>query len=103
MVAAWPALSFSLASFMLERWLRGQRQPAPAGTSQDRQCPHTAASSASEAVVQAFLHGRDCLGDQPSQRQLSAAFGVPRTRVAELVGNMNGHHPPETGGNETTA
>ena len=29
MVAAWPAIAFSLASFMLERWLHGQQRSQP--------------------------------------------------------------------------
>jgi Protein of unknown function (DUF2637) len=58
---------------------------APAG-----QCSHGVAATAQEAVVAAFLHGRDCLGLQPSQRQLSAQFGVSRAKVAELVASLNG-------------
>jgi hypothetical protein len=92
MVAAWLAIAFSLASFMLERWLHGQQRPAAANGSQ---CPHTPASSADEAVIRAFLHGRDCAGQPPSQRQLSAAFGVSRAKVAALVGSLNGQQPPE--------
>jgi hypothetical protein len=94
MVAAWPAIAFSLASFMLERWLHGQQRPAAASGSQ---CPHTPASSADEAVIRAFLHGRDCTGQPPSQRQLSAAFGVSRAKVAALVGSLNGQHPQDPG------
>jgi Protein of unknown function (DUF2637) len=29
-VAGWPAIAFAPATFMLERWLRGQHQPVPA-------------------------------------------------------------------------
>lgn len=53
------------------------------------------ATSAAEAVVLAYLHGRDCLGETPSQRNLAARFDVHRTKVAELVGNLNGHPPEE--------
>jgi hypothetical protein len=91
-VAVWPAIAFSLASFMLERWLHGQARPAAASGGH---CPHTPASSADEAVVQAFLHGRDCDGKAPSQRQLAAAFSVSRAKVAELVGSVNGQHSPD--------
>ena len=84
-VNGWPALAFCLASFMLERWLRGQGQPAPAGVGQ---CAHRVARTAEEAVVQSYLHIRDCLGEQPSQRQLSAGFGISRPKVAELVGAL---------------
>lgn len=66
------------------------------------QCPHGVAQGAEEAVTTAFLHGRDCIRDVPSQRQLAAAFGVSRPRVAELVGSLNGSGPRNEGepGNE---
>ncbi len=51
------------------------------------------ATTAEEAVVTAYLHGRDCLGEAPSQRHLSASFGVHRTKVAELVAPHNGRVP----------
>jgi hypothetical protein len=44
-------------------------------------------------VVRAYLHGRDCLGEQPSQRHLAATFGLSRPKVAELVAPHNGHMP----------
>jgi predicted XRE-type DNA-binding protein len=47
------------------------------------------------AAVQAFLHARDCLGEPLSQRQLSAAFGLSRPKVAELVGPLNGTAPTD--------
>jgi hypothetical protein len=49
------------------------------------QCPHEVATNIEEAVRLAFLHGRDCLDEAPSQRHLATAFGVNRLRVAELV------------------
>jgi hypothetical protein len=57
------------------------------------QCPHQVAMSAEEAIVTAYLHARDCLGEPMSQRQLSATFGVPRPKVATLVGTLNGTRP----------
>lgn len=39
-----------------------------------------------------YLHGRDCEGDAPSQRQLAAQFGVSRAKVANLVSSFNGTH-----------
>ena len=41
----------------------------------------------------AYLHARDCLGEPVSQRQLSATFGVPRPKVATLLGTLNGTRP----------
>jgi hypothetical protein len=49
--------------------------------------------SAEDAVVTAYLHARDCLGEPVSQRQLSATFGVPRPKVATLVATLNGTRP----------
>jgi len=109
-VSTWPAVAFTVATFMLERWLKSQAgrggqggQDDGDGTTGNRdflsppgQCLHGPAGSAAEAVVLAFLHGRDCLGEAPSQRKLSARFDVHRTKVAELVGNLNGH-APDTG------
>jgi hypothetical protein len=93
-VAAWPALAFSLASFTLERWLKSRAKPAPAA---DSPCGHIVAETLEETVVRAYLHGRDCLGQPPSQRHLAATFNVSRPKVAELVGSLNGQHPPGTG------
>jgi hypothetical protein len=109
-VAAWPAIAFSVASFVLERWLKthvdrggpgGQSAAAahadwntahtdflsPAAT-----CGHILAGPADEVVVNAYLHGRDCLGKPPSQRSLAATYGLHRTKVAALVGPLNGRH-----------
>jgi biotin operon repressor len=38
--------------------------------------------TADDAVVSAYLHGRDCDGEASSQRQLAAQLGVSRARVA---------------------
>lgn len=89
-VAAWPAAAFSLASFTLERWLKARAKPA---ITSDGPCGHGPAATLDEAVMRAYLHGRDCLGEAPSQRRLSAVFNVSRPKVAELVGSLNGQHP----------
>lgn len=87
------ALVLSLETLMgLVRRARGGQPEPPSG-----HCPHRVAGSAEEAVVTSFLHGRDCLEEQPSQRHLSATFGLSRAKVAELVGPLNGHHPPDPG------
>lgn len=99
LVAALPpvALVLSLETLMaLVRRARGGQPEA-----RDGQCPHAVALSADDAVVAAYLHGRDCLEDTPSQRHLSAAFGLPRPKVAALVGPLNGHRQP--GGTEDAA
>jgi hypothetical protein len=120
-VAAWPAVAFSVASFVLERWLKRQvgqggqggsgvahfavpyelpeaGMGQPNGTAAPpspvpSQCGHTVAGTPEENVVNAYLHERDCLGGKPSQRQLAATYGVSRPKVAQLVGPHNGQHP----------
>jgi predicted XRE-type DNA-binding protein len=53
------------------------------------------AATAEEAVVQAFLHARDCTEESLSQRHLATAFGLSRPKVADLVSpllaEVNGH------------
>jgi hypothetical protein len=113
LAAAWagvPSAAFFLATFLLERWLKAQAgqggNAGQGGSDEDRriiaeleaalaasQCPHRVAPSVEDAVVNAFLHQRDCVGEKPSQRHLSIAFGLSRPKVAELVGSLslNGH------------
>ena len=66
----------------------GQAEPWP------DQCRHQVAMTADDAVVNAYLHSRDCDGEAPSQRQLAAQFGVSRSRVAALVSPLNGISDP---------
>ena len=104
LVSAWPAVSFVGSVELLMGLVRRARRipvaaagDAPGGVPAGR-CPHQVAGSADEAVVQAFLHGRDCLDRPPSQRHLASQFGVPRTKVAALVSSLNGQHPQDAGG-----
>lgn len=106
-----PAAFFALACFIFERWLSsqvgrgggrgGNRSESGPGSGLDAetsgQCPHGVAGTVSEAVVNAFLHGRDCLAEAPSQRQLAASFGQSRDKVAALVGSLNGSGPSNEG------
>ncbi|HEX3963823.1 MAG TPA: hypothetical protein VHZ03_45475 [Trebonia sp.] len=116
-VATWPAVAFSVVSFVLERWLksllgRGGRgghadpleellltEDEPEVPAIDLPCPHGVALTVEDAIVSAYLHGRDCLHEPPSQRALAASFGVHRDKVARLVnplaGSLNGQQPPE--------
>lgn len=89
------ALVLSLETLM---WLiKSTSPPSPlAGLGDGEQCPHGVALTADEAIVNAWLHTRDCLGEQPVQRRFATAFDVPRTKVAALVGSLNGTHPQET-------
>ena len=115
LAAAWagvPAGSFAVATFLLERWLKSQvGQGGTGGTDGPQnsaelprvsasagQCPHGVARTPEEAVTLTFLHGRDCLGETPSQRHLSATWSISRPRIAELVGSLNGSGPAEMNG-----
>ena len=60
-------------------------------------CGHEGGRTREEVVVNAYLHGRDCLGEPPSQRHLSATYGLHRTKVAALVGHLNGRHLQDPG------
>ena len=98
------AQSFAVATFLFERWINAQfgrggrdgqadeSSSDPASGEHDADtCPHKAPQTVEEAVIFAFLHARECAGRPLSQRELSAAFGVTRHRVAELVAP---HLPP---------
>lgn len=87
-VAAWPAAAFALATFTLERWLKSRFKPAEAS---EARCGHEVATTLDEAVIRAYLHTRDCLGQMPSQRKLAEVFDISRPKVAALVGSLNGH------------
>lgn len=102
LAAGWytvPAQAFAVASFLFERWLKAQVGRGGQGGQPDvradddgddeepsNPCTHHVGGTAEEALVQAHLHARDCLGSPLSQRTLSTSFGVSRPRVAELVG-----------------
>lgn len=90
------ALVLSLETLM---WLiKSTSPPDPlAGPGDSETCPHGVALTVDEAIVNAWLHTRDCLDRRPVQRQLAASFDVPRTKVAALVGSLNGQHPPDPG------
>lgn len=92
------AQAFAVSSFLFERWVKAQAArvagvAAPNARANDSEgvlpepdpCPHQLPSSADEAVITTFLHSRDCTGEPLSARQLSAAFGLNRLKVAELV------------------
>ena len=95
LVAALPPVAFVLSLETLMGIVRLARAGDGAShlTATDGQCPHQVAMSAEDAIVTAYLHARDCLGEPVSQRQLSATFGVPRPKVATLVGTLNGTRP----------
>lgn len=104
LAAGWAGMAsvgFFLATFTLERWLKAQASRGGSGgqpntwqaddefvSREPGTCSHHIASSVDDAVVQAFLHHRDCLDAPLSQRQLSATFDLPRTTIRKLVGSL---------------
>jgi hypothetical protein len=98
LVASLPPVAFVLSLETLMGIVRLARGGQP--EARDGQCPHGVPLTADEAVVTAYLHTRDCLGEAASQRHLSASFDRPRPKVAALVGPLNGHRQPGEGGDE---
>lgn len=90
-VSTWPAIAFTVASFVIERWLR--RRSAGAGAAQSGQ---GVPADSLDAAIQAMLATAQA-GNPLSGRQLEARFGLkrfPATKVRELVlASMNGHAP----------
>lgn len=113
LAAAWytvAAEGFAVASFLFERLLKSlvsRSQPGGSGGSSERggereaepervveyvtmevpvTCGHEFPANPDEALVFAFLHARDCTGEEISQRELARTFGRGRPKVAELVG-----------------
>ena len=90
--STWPAIAFSVATFMLERWLR----PRPADRSDAlwQQVPADSLDAAIHAMLATATAGNPLSG-----RQLEARFGLKRnaaTKVRELVlASQNGREPPE--------
>ena len=90
LVSAWPAVALIVCYELLMKIIRvGAERGTDPGrghdAASDDRCPHEVAGTAEDSVVTWYLHSRDCLGEELSQRRLAAAFGVDRKKVAELV------------------
>lgn len=107
------AQSFAVASFLLERLLKslvsqdgqtgqggraeqaGEPETAPEPVIEyvtvevpvevPVSCGHEFPADADQAVISAWLHSRECEGEELSQRQLADRFGRTRHQVAALV------------------
>ena len=92
-VSTWPAVGFTVASFVIERWLR-RRSGGPAAA----QSGHGVPADSLDAAIHAMLATAEA-GNPLSGRQLEARFGLKRNaaaRVRELVlASMNGHPSEE--------
>ena len=59
-------------------------------------CPHAVARTVDEAIVNAWNHQRECLGERVTQRPFCEAWNISRPKLAALVGASNGTNPHET-------
>ncbi len=93
-VSTWPAIAFSVACFMLERWLRSRRrrQPSDAVSSP----VPTDAENAALAALRATLEA----GNPWSQNQLQEQFRLTRGQAAKVrqmvLAGSNGHDTGST-------
>jgi Protein of unknown function (DUF2637) len=104
LVDGWPALAFTLALESLAGLVRRGRggasqAPAPAASTVEVVtvgCGHGVAETREERVVDAFLHQRDCLGAEPSYRDLGRAFGIHHDTAGQVVKSaLNGGAPAD--------
>jgi hypothetical protein len=90
-VSTWPAVAFTVATFVLERWLRSRRtQPAQAAQG----VPRDNLDAAIHAMVITELAGNGHSG-----RSLAKQFALPEklahTVRRQVLAGMNGHAPEE--------
>lgn len=104
LVNGWPALAFTLALESLAGLVRRGRgrvpeSPSPAVTTVTVGCGHGVAETPEERIVEAYVHLRDCLGANPSYRDLGRAFGVHHDTAGQLVkAALNGSAEPSPDG-----
>jgi hypothetical protein len=96
-VAAWPALAFTVASFMLERWLKSQVSvPVPGAVPA---VPEAVSASAPVPVPVSALNGHGheaerifadelAAGNVPGIRQIRAALHVGQPRAREIQAHL---------------
>jgi hypothetical protein len=99
LVSAMPAVALVLAYELLMILVRGGQPAKVRGHAADteRTCPHGVATTPDEAIVNLWLHSRDCEGTPLSRRQLAADFGVHRDKVAKLVAPHDAPEPSLNG------
>ena len=98
--AAWaavPAFSFSVVTFILERWLAGQ---ARSSVQPDSQPVLTQVALDAEQAAQNALQATTAAGNPLSGRQLADRFGLNRAQVASVqqlvLAGTNGHPAEST-------
>jgi hypothetical protein len=101
MVSTWPAVSFTVATLVLERWLRSRRKHSePAAETVTQSAPGVPADNL-DAAIQAMIV-TNLAGNPHSARGLATRFELPPKlagKVRQLVlAEANGHAPQETDG-----
>jgi Protein of unknown function (DUF2637) len=95
-VSTWPAVAFTVACFMLERWIRSRRGQVPATQNEPAMAPvpHDALDAAIQAMIVTHM-----AGNGHSARSLAMRFELPPKlagKVRQLVlSEANGHAPKE--------
>jgi len=92
-VATWPAIAFTVASFMLERWLKAQVSAAPEGVPADVSAPGPVPAPVSGLNGQGHEAERVfadelAAGDVPSIRRIRSALHVGQPRAREVQAHL---------------
>ncbi len=102
-VSTWPAVAFTVACFMLERWIRSRRGQVPA--TQSEPDPAAVPHDALDAAIRAMIATAQA-GNPHSARGLATRFELPPKlagKVRQLVlAGANGHTPEELDAGSTT-
>jgi hypothetical protein len=97
-VSTWPAVAFTVATFVLERWLRSRRKQSDQPAAEAAQSVQGVPRDKLDGAIAAMLATAQA-GNPLSGRQLTARFALKPPdagKVRELVlASMNGSAPPD--------
>lgn len=84
--ATMPAVSFAVATFVAERWLKAQGGgPVAQIVTVTVGCGHGVADERDERILDAWFHLKDCLGGEPTYRGVGLMLGVHNEIVRQVV------------------
>lgn len=84
--ATMPAVSFAVATFVAERWLKAQAGERVARiVTVTVGCGHGVAEDRDGRIRDAWFHLKDCLGGDPSYRGVGLVLGVHNEIVRQVV------------------
>ena len=96
-VSTWPAVAFTVATFVLERWLRSRRRQQEPGTVPS---PAGAVPSDSETAAAASLRVLLAAGNPWTVNQLQEQFRLTRAQATkvrqQVLAGSNGHNAGST-------